>query len=73
MAWSPLVGDQAIEMLKGAKIPLIPPSQIADGVVSAIRSGRSGECWACTAQAGNQPHEFAPVAGLPASGNLLSR
>jgi NAD(P)-dependent dehydrogenase (short-subunit alcohol dehydrogenase family) len=69
---TPLVGEQAIEMLKSAKVDLIPPSQIADGVVSAIRSGRSGECWACTAQAGNSPHEFAPVAGLP-SGGLLSR
>ena len=70
---TPLVGDQAIEMLKSANVPLIPPSQIADGVVSAITSGRSGECWACTAQAGNAPHEFAPVNGLPTSGSLFSR
>ena len=61
---TPLVGEQAVEMLKANNVPLIPPSQIADGVVSAITSGRSGECWACTAQAGNAPHEFAGVKGL---------
>jgi NAD(P)-dependent dehydrogenase (short-subunit alcohol dehydrogenase family) len=68
---TPLVGEQAIELLKAANVPLIPPSQIADGVVSAITSGRSGECWACTAQAGNQPHEFAEVKGLPSTGGGL--
>ena len=68
---TPLVGDQAIELLKAANVPLIPPSQIADGVVSAITSGRSGECWACTAQAGNAPHVFAEVNGLPSSGGGL--
>jgi NAD(P)-dependent dehydrogenase (short-subunit alcohol dehydrogenase family) len=62
---TPLVGDVGVKLLRERGIPLIPPSQIADGVVSAVRSGRSGECWACTAQAGNAPHEFAPVAGIP--------
>jgi NAD(P)-dependent dehydrogenase (short-subunit alcohol dehydrogenase family) len=61
---TPLVGEEGVKFLKPANIPLMQPSQIADGVVSAIRSGRSGECWVCTAQAGNAPHEFAPVAGL---------
>ena len=62
---TPLAGGAAMaEALRARGVPVIPPSQIADGVVSAIRSGRSGECWACTAQAGNAPHEFAPVAGL---------
>jgi NAD(P)-dependent dehydrogenase (short-subunit alcohol dehydrogenase family) len=61
---TPLVGDEATKMLKAAKIPMIPPSQIADAVVSAATSGRSGECWACTVRGGNAPHEFAPVADL---------
>jgi len=61
---TPLVGEEATQMLKQANVPLMPPSQIADAVVSAITSGRSGECWACTARGGNAPHEFAPVAGL---------
>jgi len=61
---TPLVGDEAVKMLKAANIPMMPPSQIADAVVSAITSGRSGECWACTARGGNAPHEFAAVDGL---------
>jgi NAD(P)-dependent dehydrogenase (short-subunit alcohol dehydrogenase family) len=62
---TPLAGGAAMaEALRARGVPVIDPSQIADGVVSAIRSGRSGECWACTAQAGNAPHEFAPVKGL---------
>jgi NAD(P)-dependent dehydrogenase (short-subunit alcohol dehydrogenase family) len=61
---TPLVGDEAAKMLKAANVPMMPPSQIADAVVSAVTSGRSGECWVCTARAGNAPHEFAPVAGL---------
>jgi NAD(P)-dependent dehydrogenase (short-subunit alcohol dehydrogenase family) len=71
---TPLAGGaQMAEVLRERGVPVIQPSQIADGVVSAITAGRSGECWACTAQAGNAPHEFAPVKGLPASGSLLGR
>lgn len=68
---TPLVGEEGIKFLKEAKVPLIQPSQIADGVVSAIRSGRTGECWVCLIS-GNNPHEFAPVSDLP-TGGLLSR
>jgi len=71
---TPLAGGaQMAEALRARGIDVIQPSQIADGVVSAITSGRSGECWACTAQAGNAPHEFAPVAGLPSTGSLFGR
>jgi NAD(P)-dependent dehydrogenase (short-subunit alcohol dehydrogenase family) len=61
---TPLVGDDGIKMLRDAGIPTMQPSQIADAVVSAIRSGRSGECWVCTAKDGNAPHAFAAVNGL---------
>jgi NAD(P)-dependent dehydrogenase (short-subunit alcohol dehydrogenase family) len=61
---TPLVGEEAAKMLKAANIPMMPPSQIADAVVSAIRSGRTGECWVCTKQAGNAPHTFAEVTGI---------
>jgi NAD(P)-dependent dehydrogenase (short-subunit alcohol dehydrogenase family) len=60
---TPLVGEEGVKMLKAMNVELIQPPQIADGVVSAIRSGRTGECWACLI-AGNAPHEFAPVTGL---------
>jgi NAD(P)-dependent dehydrogenase (short-subunit alcohol dehydrogenase family) len=69
---TPLAGGAAMaEALRERGIEVIQPAQIADGVVSAITSGRSGECWACTAQAGNAPHEFAPVAGLPSGPGRL--
>ena len=61
---TPLVGEEATQMLKAASIPMMPPSQIADAVVSAARSGRSGECWVCTAKAGNAPHTFAAVTDI---------
>ena len=61
---TPLVGEEAAKFLREANIPMMEPSQIADAVVSAIRSGRSGECWVCTKQAGNAPHDFAPVTGI---------
>jgi NAD(P)-dependent dehydrogenase (short-subunit alcohol dehydrogenase family) len=61
---TPLVGDEGVKMLKAMNVDLIQPSQIADGVVSALRSGRSGECWVCTVKGGNAPHEFAAVTDL---------
>ena len=71
---TPLAGGAPMaEALRSRGIEVIQPSQIADGVVSAITSGRSGECWACTAQAGNNPHEFAPVKGLTGGPTLFGR
>jgi NAD(P)-dependent dehydrogenase (short-subunit alcohol dehydrogenase family) len=61
---TPLVGEEGAKYLRGAGIPMMQPSQIADAVVSAVRSGRTGECWVCTAKDGNAPHVFAPVNGL---------
>ena len=61
---TPLVGEEAAKFLREANIPMMEPSQIADAVVSAVSSGRTGECWVCTKQAGNAPHEFAPVTGI---------
>lgn len=68
---TPLVGEEAAKFLREANVPMMAPSQIADGVVSALTSGRTGECWVCTKQAGNAPHEFAPIAGLPADNSLF--
>ena len=61
---TPLVGEDAIQMLRAMNIKTMQPSQIADGVVSAIRSGHTGECWACLPEKGNAPHQFAPVDGI---------
>ena len=40
---------------------MIPPSEIADAVVTAVRSGRTGECWVCLPGKPAEPHPFAPV------------
>lgn len=43
---TPLVGEAAIEMLKQANFPLIPPEAIADACVTAVTYGGTGNCWA---------------------------
>ena len=61
---TPLVPDEVKPMLEAGGMKLIPPSQIADGVVSAITSGRTGECWACLRDGGNNPWTFTELTGL---------
>jgi NAD(P)-dependent dehydrogenase (short-subunit alcohol dehydrogenase family) len=60
---TPLVGEQAIDMLKKANFPLISPDEIANACVVAITSGDSGGCYAC--QPGREPvrYEFRGVPG----------
>lgn len=60
---TPLLGDEAVQMLKAANFPLIPASAIADACVVAITSGRSGDCWCI--QPGREPtrYEFRGVPG----------
>jgi NAD(P)-dependent dehydrogenase (short-subunit alcohol dehydrogenase family) len=59
---TPLVGPEALEMLKAMEFPLIDPAEVAAAVVAAATSGRSGECW--TVLAGRQPAPF-PFAEVP--------
>ena len=42
-----MLGAEAKAMLEGAGVPIIPPSQIADGVLTALRSGLTGTCFQC--------------------------
>jgi NAD(P)-dependent dehydrogenase (short-subunit alcohol dehydrogenase family) len=44
---TPLVGDEGKSLLEAAGVPLIPAAQIAEAVVGAVRSGRTGEAWTC--------------------------
>ncbi|HYZ91305.1 MAG TPA: SDR family NAD(P)-dependent oxidoreductase [Actinomycetota bacterium] len=53
---TPLVGEEAVEMLKAANFPLIPPSAIAEACVQAIDSGRSGDAWCI--QPGREPVRY---------------
>jgi NAD(P)-dependent dehydrogenase (short-subunit alcohol dehydrogenase family) len=59
---TPLVGDGR-EALVAAGFPLLQPEEIANAVVLAVTSGRSGECWAC--QPGRDPvvYRFAGIPG----------
>jgi NAD(P)-dependent dehydrogenase (short-subunit alcohol dehydrogenase family) len=43
---TPLLGDQAIEMLKQANFPMIPPEAIAQACLTAVTYGGTGNCWA---------------------------
>lgn len=54
---TPLLGPEAKAMLDAVGFALIPPSQIAEAVVTAVDSGLSGEAWVC--QSGREAERFA--------------
>ena len=58
---TPLVGPEATEMLRQAGYQFIDPAQVADAVVAAATSGRSGECWTVLPGRENEPFTFAEV------------
>ena len=51
-----IVAESAKDELRAAGFPLIPPEQIAAGVLHAIRSPETGAAWVC--QAGREPVHF---------------
>lgn len=57
-----MLGSEMKELLEGAGVPIIPPSQIAEGVVTALRSGRTGTCFRCLANRPAEPFEFGQLA-----------
>lgn len=67
---TPLVGEQAIEMLKQANFPLIAPEAIADACMTAVTDGGTGNCWAI--QPGREPVqiEFRGVPGPRSEGDV---
>jgi NAD(P)-dependent dehydrogenase (short-subunit alcohol dehydrogenase family) len=58
---TPLVGPEGKTVLEAAGFTLMPPSQIADAVVTAITSGRTGELWTCLPGRPAEVHTFAEV------------
>lgn len=62
---TPLVGPEATAMLEAVGYQFIDPSQVADAVVAAATSGRSGECWTVLPGRENEPFTFAEVAIPP--------
>lgn len=57
-----MLGREMKELLEGAGVPIIPPSQIADGVVTALRSGLTGTCFQCLPNRPAEPFEFGQLA-----------
>jgi NAD(P)-dependent dehydrogenase (short-subunit alcohol dehydrogenase family) len=55
---TPLLGEEGRARVDAAGIPVIPPSQIAAAVVTAVQSGRTGEAWACYAGRDAEPFVF---------------
>jgi NAD(P)-dependent dehydrogenase (short-subunit alcohol dehydrogenase family) len=60
---TPLVGEQAKQGLEAAGFPLMPASQIADAVITAIRSGETGVCWVCQPGRDAERFQFGQVPG----------
>lgn len=53
-----MLGAEMKGILEGAGVPIIPPSQIAEGVVAALRSGRTGTCFECLPEREPTPFAF---------------
>jgi NAD(P)-dependent dehydrogenase (short-subunit alcohol dehydrogenase family) len=57
-----MLGNEMKGVLEGAGVPIIPPSEIAEGVVTALRSGRTGTCFQCLPHRAAEPFEFGSLA-----------
>lgn len=57
-----MLGEEMKGVLENAGVPIIPPSQIADGVVTALRSGLTGTCFQCLPHRAAEPFEFGSLA-----------
>jgi hypothetical protein len=64
---TPLIGE-ARDRLMEVGLPLIPPSEIADALVTVVRGGGTGEAWTCLPQRPPEPWTFStPEIWAPAS------
>jgi NAD(P)-dependent dehydrogenase (short-subunit alcohol dehydrogenase family) len=70
---TPLVGP-ALDRLAEAGIDVIPPEDIADAVVTVIRTGGTGEAWTCIHGRAPEPFAFAvpELRQRPGAGTLPS-
>jgi len=57
-----MLGAEMKTVLEGAGVPIIPPSQIADGVLHALRSGETGTCFQCLPGRPAEPFAFGALA-----------
>ncbi len=65
---TPMLGDEAKSLLVGGRFPLLEAGEIADAVVRAATSGRTGECWVCQPGRVPEPYRFHDVPGPRAAG-----
>lgn len=57
-----IVADDVKVFLRSAGVDIMPPSQIADGVLTALRSGHTGSCFQCLPGRPAEPFEFGELA-----------
>lgn len=57
-----MLGSEMKELLEGAGVPIIPASDIAEGVVTALRSGLTGTCFQCLPNRPAEPFVFGELA-----------
>jgi NAD(P)-dependent dehydrogenase (short-subunit alcohol dehydrogenase family) len=57
-----MLGAEMKAVLEGAGVPIIPPSDIADGVLAALRSGLTGTCFQCLPGRPAEPFVFGELA-----------
>ncbi|MGK2947505.1 MAG: SDR family oxidoreductase [Acidimicrobiales bacterium] len=55
---TPMLGVEMKGVLEGAGVVIIDPVQIADGVIEALRSGRTGTCFQCLPGRPAEPFTF---------------
>jgi NAD(P)-dependent dehydrogenase (short-subunit alcohol dehydrogenase family) len=55
---TPLISPEGRAHLAAIDYPVIPPDEIADAVVTAARSGRTGDAWACVPGRAAEPFVF---------------
>jgi len=59
-----ILGPRMKEAAQQGRLQLMPPSQIADAVVTAVESGETGRAYVCLHDREHQIYQFAPVEGL---------
>ncbi len=52
------------EAARKTGVPLMQPAQIADAVVEAISSGKTGRAYVCVLGRGHEEYVFNPITGL---------
>jgi NAD(P)-dependent dehydrogenase (short-subunit alcohol dehydrogenase family) len=57
-----MLGEEMKAVLEGVGVPIIPPTQIADGVLHALRSGQTGTCFQCLPGRPAEPFAFGELA-----------